>query len=91
MTPELSAYQAGMAGVTNYVNRTFSLFSTAQQLGGGLPPPVAITYQGAVDEDQFHPTTVGRSRGSCSPIPLMAARSSTRDYRHPGSRSTVTE
>jgi hypothetical protein len=31
MTDELSAYLKGMTGVTNYVNRTFSLFNTARE------------------------------------------------------------
>ena len=30
MTPQLKEYIAGLSGVTNYVNRTFSLFQTAQ-------------------------------------------------------------
>ena len=30
-TPELQAYMAGMAGVTNYVKRTYSLFKTARE------------------------------------------------------------
>jgi hypothetical protein len=29
-TAELKAYMAGLKGVTNYVNRTFSLFATAR-------------------------------------------------------------
>ena len=31
MTPELRAYCNGMDGVVNYVNRTFSLFQTAER------------------------------------------------------------
>lgn len=31
MTPPVRAYLAGMAGVTNYVNRTFSLFRSAEE------------------------------------------------------------
>jgi hypothetical protein len=31
MTDELKEYMKGMAGVTNYVNRTYSLFSTARE------------------------------------------------------------
>ncbi len=31
LTPELRAYMAGTSGVVNYVNRTFSLFATAQE------------------------------------------------------------
>jgi hypothetical protein len=30
-TPELSAYMEGLAGVTNYVRRTYSLFATARE------------------------------------------------------------
>jgi hypothetical protein len=31
MTPELREYRVGMSGVTNYVNRTYSLFKVAEQ------------------------------------------------------------
>ena len=31
MTPPLKEYMAGTSGVTNYVNRTFSLFKTARE------------------------------------------------------------
>ncbi len=30
MTPELRAYNQGMSAVANYVNRTYSLFKTAE-------------------------------------------------------------
>jgi len=31
LTPELAEYRKGMSGVTNYVNRTYSLFRTAEE------------------------------------------------------------
>ncbi len=50
LTPELAEYRRGMSGVTNYVNRTYSLFRTAQE----RRPPRLFTPKptGKKDEDQ---------------------------------------